>query len=310
MIEVEGLVKRYRKSGENAVDGISFHVPAGQFFAFLGPNGAGKTTTISILTTTLSPTSGRVRVAGFDVSRQAAAVRQRVGIIFQKPSLDRNLTAEENIRLHAILYGLYPFAPAYGLMPADYRRRVGELADVLGIQGDIFKPTKNLSGGMQRKLEIVRSLMHRPPVLFLDEPTAGLDAASRRNLWDYLQQVRRESGTTIFLTTHQLEEAEAADEVCIINQGRIVMSGTPAQVKEKLTEAYLMLDAAVGQREDLRGELARLGLRVVAGPPFKVSLNGFAAQHIIKGIDTPLTLLRTQSPSLEEAYLAIVKERP
>ena len=308
IIEVESLVKRYKKAETNAVDGISFKVQPGEFFAFLGPNGAGKTTTISILTTTLSSTSGAVRVAGRDISREAATVRQNVGIIFQKPSLDQNLTAEENVRLHTILYGLYPFRPAYGLMPAAYRRQVGELAELLGIERDLFTPVKTLSGGMQRKLEIVRSLMHRPTVLFLDEPTAGLDAASRRSLWEYLQQARRESGTTIFLTTHQLDEAESADRVCIIHAGRILLEGTPAELKARLTEAYLVVDAAESQHETLRRELDRLGLRVVAAPPFKVALNGSTVQEVIRSIQTPLTLVRTLAPSLEEAYLAIVKE--
>ncbi len=172
IIQVEDLVKRYKKADRNAVDGISFSVEPGSFFALLGPNGAGKTTTISILTTTLLPTSGSVKVAGFDVVRQASRVRLNVGIIFQRPSLDANLTAEENVRFHAVLYGLYPFRPSFRLMPAVYRKQLLELAELLDLREDIFKPIKTFSGGMMRKLEIVRSLIHRPRVLFLDEPTA------------------------------------------------------------------------------------------------------------------------------------------
>src|SRR5207302_2793462 len=183
------------------------------FFAILGPNGAGKTTTISVLTTTLQPTSGTVKVAGHDITREASEVRRNVGIIFQNPSLDSNLTAEENVRFHAVLYGLYPFRPAFSMMPRTYQEQVRELARVLGIEAEIFKPIRTFSGGMKRKLEIIRSLIHRPLVLFLDEPTTGLDAASRRNLWAYLRQARAESGTTIFLTTHYLEEAEQADRI-------------------------------------------------------------------------------------------------
>ncbi|HEU4674163.1 MAG TPA: ATP-binding cassette domain-containing protein, partial [Candidatus Limnocylindrales bacterium] len=190
IIAVEGLVKRYRKAERNAVDAISFEVEGGEFFALLGPNGAGKTTTLSILTTTLAPTAGRARIDGLDVVTDAAAVRQRVGIIFQRPSLDRNLTGEENVRFHAILYGLYPYAPGYRLMPAGYRRQVEDWAELLGLGRDIFKPVRTYSGGMLRKLEIVRSLVHRPRVLFLDEPTTGLDAPSRRALWSYLRDVR------------------------------------------------------------------------------------------------------------------------
>src|ERR671936_2729835 len=183
VVEVECLVKRYRGAPHNAVDSVSFGVGAGEFFALLGPNGAGKTTTISILTTTLAPTSGRVRIAGVDVRRDPAAVRRQIGIIFQNPSLDMNLSGEENVRLHAILYGLYPYRPAYRLMPAAYRRQVGDLAAVLAMESDMFRPVRTLSGGMRRKLEIIRGLMHRPRVLFLDEPTTGLDAASRRSVW-------------------------------------------------------------------------------------------------------------------------------
>ncbi len=226
MIRVDGLVKRYRKAKRNAVDGIDFEVEAGEFFALLGPNGAGKTTTLSILTTTLAPTSGRALIDGHDVVAEAAAVRRKVGIIFQRPSLDRNLTAEENVRFHAILYGLYSYAPLYRLMDPGYRRQVEESAALLGLTREIFDPIRTYSGGMLRKLEIVRSLIHRPKVLFLDEPTAGLDAPSRRTLWEYLAAVRRESGTTIVLTTHYLEEAEQADRTCILNHGRIVATGT------------------------------------------------------------------------------------
>src|SRR5947208_14830045 len=221
MISVETLVKRYKKADRNAVDGITFDVQAGEFFALLGPNGAGKTTTISILTTTLAPTAGAARIDGRDIARESSAVRRIVGIIFQRPSLDMNLTAEENVRFHAILYGLYPYAPTYGLMPAAYREQVQGLAALLGIAAELRKPMRTFSGGMRRKLEIVRSLMHRPKVLFLDEPTAGLDVPSRRTLWEYLVTIRRESETTIFLTTHYLEEAEEADHIRIIDQGKI-----------------------------------------------------------------------------------------
>jgi len=191
IFEVQNLVKRYKRADTNAVDGVSFDVQPGELFALLGPNGAGKTTTISILTTTLAPMDGRVCIAGHDLEREAAAVRREVGIIFQKPSLDLNLTAEENVRFHAVLYGLYPLRPSFKLMPRPYQQQVQELSAILEIEHDMFKPVKRFSGGMKRKLEIVRSLIHRPKVLFLDEPTVGLDPTSRRNLWDYLSTVRR-----------------------------------------------------------------------------------------------------------------------
>jgi ABC-2 type transport system ATP-binding protein len=306
IIEVHNLTKRYRHATTNAVDGISFTVAPGEFFALLGPNGAGKTTTISILTTTLSPTSGTARIAGYDVATQASQVRQSVGIIFQRPSLDLNLTAEENVRFHAILYGLYPFRPTFSSMPRSYREQLHHLAGVLDIEQEIFAPIKTFSGGMRRKLEIIRSLIHRPTVLFLDEPTTGLDPISRRNLWEYLKQVRAENETTIFLTTHYLDEAEEADTICIINKGQVVSYGSPAQVKADLIEAYLLLDAA--DRVSLRAELTRLALPFTETPMFKVYLNGRTAQQVIKAIDTPLTVLQTHMPTLEDAYLTIVEE--
>jgi ABC-2 type transport system ATP-binding protein len=248
-IEVDRLVKRYHAASGNAVDGISFTVPAGQLFCLLGPNGAGKTTTVSVLTTTLAPTAGRARIAGLDLAREQARVRRELGVVFQQPSLDLNLTAEENIRLHAVLYGLYPWRPSYRTMPAAYRRQVLQMAAVLGLSGLLRQRTRTLSGGLRRRLEIVRALMHRPRVLFLDEPTTGLDPGSRRALWAYLAQARAELGTTVFLTTHYLEEAEAADGICVLAAGQIIERGTPAQLKERqaaatLEEAYLRLIAS------------------------------------------------------------------
>jgi ABC-2 type transport system ATP-binding protein len=304
VIRVEGLVKRYRKAKRNAVDGIDLAVGPGEFFALLGPNGAGKTTTLSILTTTLAPTAGRAAIDGHDVVAQAADVRSKVGIIFQRPSLDRNLTAEENVRFHAILYGLYPYAPAYRLMPPAYRRQIEEAATLLGLTREIFDPVRTYSGGMLRKLEIVRSLIHRPKVLFLDEPTAGLDAPSRRTLWDYLASVRREFGTTIVLTTHYLEEAEQADTICIINHGRVIATGSPASLKAQLAREYLLIDAA--DRSRLTGELEQLRLRVAGAGPFEIPLDGRSTHATLRAIETPLTLVRTHAPSLEDAYLDIV----
>ena len=305
IIEVERLVKRYRRATTNAVDDVSFSVEPGAFFALLGPNGAGKTTTISILTTTLAPTSGSVRIAGYDAVRQAAEVRSAVGIIFQKPSLDLNLTAEENVRFHAILYGLYPFRPSFASMPREYREQVERLAGMLGIADTLGRPVKKLSGGMQRKLEIVRSLLHQPKILFLDEPTAGLDPQSRRNLWDYLAAIRAESGVTLFLTTHYLEEAEQVDRICVINSGRIVSLGTPAEVKAHLVQDYLLLDAA--NRDQLRAELCQRNIPFTETPLFRIDVAGAGAQAALRQIETPLTVVRTHTPSLEDAYLEIVR---
>jgi ABC-2 type transport system ATP-binding protein len=231
VIEVSGLVKQYKGAKEPSVRGISFSVERGEFFAFLGPNGAGKTTTISILTTTLAKSAGVVKIAGFDVEKEARQVREKIGIIFQQPSLDPNLSAEENIRFHACLYGMCGYRPTFRLMPAAYRTKVMELAEIVGIEDALWKPVKKLSGGMQRKLEIIRSLIHTPDVLFLDEPTQGLDAVSRRSLWDYIDDTRKRYGTTVFLTTHYIDEAEKTDRVCIIHHGKIAVCASPEEMK-------------------------------------------------------------------------------
>jgi ABC-2 type transport system ATP-binding protein len=304
VVEVERLVKRYRGAPSNAVDGLSFGVGAGEFFALLGPNGAGKTTTISILTTTLVPTSGTVRIAGVDVGRDPAAVRRQVGIVFQNPSLDMNLSGEANIRLHAILYGLYPYRPSYRLMPAAYRRHIAEMAAVLAMEAEMFRPLRQLSGGMCRKLEIIRGLMHRPRVLFLDEPTTGLDAASRRSLWAYLAEVRQRQETTIVLTTHYLEEAEAADRILIINHGQVAAQGAPGEIKARQGGESLEIDAQ--DRDALRRELRRLGLQFAETDGFVVSLDGRSAYELVRVLNTPLTVMRTRQASLEDVYLRIV----
>ncbi|MGH9126416.1 MAG: ABC transporter ATP-binding protein [Acidimicrobiales bacterium] len=327
-VEVRDLVKRYRRATANAVDGISFDVAEGQLFCLLGPNGAGKTTTVSILTTTLQPTSGEVVIAGKSLAVEPRVLRRQLGIVFQQPSLDLNLTAEENIRLHAVLYGLYPWRPAYRLMAAAYRQQVGELAEVLGVADVLHRPARMLSGGTRRKLEIVRALLHHPPVLFLDEPTTGLDPESRRNLWDYLRLARSQSGTTLFLTTHYLEEAEAADAVCVLSRGRIVETGTPAELKARHLRPVLVLGAAAGDVAALRAELAALGLS--PGPPafardgdgdggaggraadggfggrLRVLLGDRPPQAVLRSLQTELTYLRIDDPTLEDAYLDLL----
>jgi ABC-2 type transport system ATP-binding protein len=308
IIEVTDLIKQYKNTESNAVDGISFTVAPGELFALLGPNGAGKTTTISILTTMLTPTSGTALISGYDVAQNPSAVRKQVGIIFQKPSLDQNLTAEENIRFHAILYGLYPFRPTFSTMPRDYRDQVHELASILGISEDIFKPIKTYSGGMKRKLEIIRSLIHHPQVLFLDEPTVGLDPSSRRNLWKYITQVQAEKNTTVFLTTHYLEEAEQADTICIINKGSVVSYGTPSQIKRRLIETYLLVDAA--DRTKLRAELTTMSIPFIETPQFRIDMNGHDVHQLLKSIETPLTTINIHDPSLEDVYLNIIEEEP
>jgi len=300
VIEVQNLIKYYKKAEKPAVDDISFSVREGEFFAFLGANGAGKTTTISILTTTLSKTSGEVKIAGYDIEKEARKVREKVGIIFQQPSLDPNLTAEQNIRFHACLYGMCGYRPAFRLMPAAYRKRVTELAEIVGIQDALFKPIKKLSGGMQRKLEIIRSLIHTPQVLFLDEPTQGLDAVSRRSLWDYINETRSRYGTTVFLTTHYIDEAENVDTVCLIDHGKIAVCSSPDELKKSLLRHELILDAE--NRTALTSELSALGLPFTVNGRVIVPYRG-SAQEIISKLKTKLSVLRIHEPSLEDAYI-------
>lgn len=308
IIQVENLVKRYKNSSDNAVDGISFDVQEGEFFTLLGENGAGKTTTISILTTTLRPTGGRALIAGHDVAEEASAVRQEIGIIFQQPSLDLNLTAEENVRFHAILYGIFPFRPLYNLMPRAYKQKVEELATILGISDSIFRPVKTFSGGMKRKLEIMRSLLHSPRLLLLDEPTTGLDPASRRDLWAYINKVRRESGTTVLLTTHYLEEAEGADTTCVLHKGKVVSYGTTADIKRDLVEEYLIIDTDRQHRPQLRQELALRGIPFLENGQFKVDIKSAEIHDFLKAVETPLTTIQPHTPTLEDAYMAIVSK--
>lgn len=307
-IEVTDLIKRYKKSETNSVDSVSFSVEEGSFFAFLGPNGAGKTTTISILTTTLSKTSGTVRIAGYDLDTDQDAIRREIGIIFQNPTLDLNLSGEENIRIHVALYGTYSFALLFRMMSQEYRDRLMELAHLLDLTEALFKPVKSYSGGMKRKLEILRSLMHRPRILFLDEPTTGLDPVSRKAVWDYLQTVRETSRITIFLTTHYLDEAESADQVIILNKGKIIMNNTPEMIKEQLTDNKIILAGA--EMAVLEQELQKYHYHYIFdGTRFVVDLTDtLTAQTVIKSINSPLTFIKINQPTLEEAYISFISE--
>ena len=307
IIHVEKLTKRYRKAEKPAVDNISFDVQPGEFFAFLGPNGAGKTTTISILTTTLAKTSGNVTIAGYDVNTKAKDVRENVGIIFQNPSLDLNLSAEENIRLHVNLYGVYSYKPFFRLMPKEYQNQVLEMAGFMGIREDLFKPLKTFSGGMKRKLEIIRGLMNKPRVLFLDEPSQGLDAVSRRDLWIYLRNVAKNQNTTIFLTTHYIEEAENADRVCIVNHGQIIFLGTPSEMKNRLLGKYLVLDAE--NRSMLHSQIANFKSETTVDGKVKIYFEEQTPQQILAQIKMPLTCMELHTPTLEEAYMDLIENK-
>jgi ABC-2 type transport system ATP-binding protein len=236
MIQVDTLQKSF--GDFVAVRGISFEVQAGEIFAFLGPNGAGKTTTIKMLTTLLAPSGGRMAIDGLDPVRQPNDVRRRFGIVFQDPSLDGDLTAYENMELHGVLYHV----------PRRTRvERIEALLKLFELWDKRDVVTKTFSGGMKRRLEIARGLLHTPKILFLDEPTLGLDPQSRNQLWSHVKHLNATEGTTVFLTTHYMDEAErVAQRIAIIDHGAIVALGTPQELKERtgadsLEGAYLAL---------------------------------------------------------------------
>jgi len=221
MIVVEDLARRY--GDLEAVRDITFRVGPGEVFGFLGPNGAGKTTTISMLCTLLAPTRGTAAVNGFDVTRNPMDVRRSIGVVFQDPTLDEQLTAEQNLRFHAY---------AYGMARGPLAGRIDELLALVELRDRRHDRVRTLSGGMRRRLELVRGLLHRPRVLFLDEPTLGLDPQTRRLIWDYVMALRRREEVTIFLTTHYMDEAELSDRIAIIDHGSIVCLDTPDALKD------------------------------------------------------------------------------
>jgi ABC-2 type transport system ATP-binding protein len=249
MICVENLVKVYGKF--TAVDDISFSVDAGEIFAFLGPNGAGKTTTIKILTTLLKPTSGKVEIDGLDPIHAHNAVRERFGIVFQDPSLDDELTAYENMDIHGALYRV----------PRRTRaERIEMLLSLFELWDRRDDRAKQFSGGMRRRLEIARGMLHTPKILFLDEPTLGLDPQTRNQLWTHVRKLNTEERVTVFLTTHYMEEADrVAGRIAVIDHGKIVAQGSPAELKQQtsaqtLEEAFLALTGSSIRDEEADGK--------------------------------------------------------
>ncbi len=232
-IEVTGLEKRY---GEvEAVRGIDFRVEPGETFGFLGPNGAGKSTTINILCTLARPTGGSARVAGHDVRTERDAVRRSIGLVFQDPTLDVDLTAEQNLRFHGELYGV---------PKADLDRRIDDLLGLVGLSERRKSVVETFSGGMKRRLEIARGLLHSPRVLFLDEPTIGLDPQSRASVWEYVRALKEREDITVFLTTHYMDEAENCDRIAIMNAGRIVAQDTPEALKAAVGKDRVQITTA------------------------------------------------------------------
>ena len=245
IIEVKNLVKKFGDVA--AVNNISFEVKKGEIFAFLGPNGAGKTTTIKMLTTLLHPTSGNLTLNGHDPVSEPNEVRRSFGIVFQDPSLDDELTAWENMEFHGVLYDV----------PKKIRReRIEYLMNFVELWGRKNSLVKEFSGGMKRRLEIARGLLHHPKIIFLDEPTLGLDPQTRNHMWNYLKELNKNEGTTIFFTTHYMEEAEKiAQRISIIDHGKIISSGTAEELKKganaaSLEDAFLNLTGKSIRQED------------------------------------------------------------
>lgn len=291
-IHVADLAKRY--GAVDAVRGVSFDVKHGELFAFLGPNGAGKTTTINMLCTLARPSAGSARVAGFDIERQAQQVRQHIGLVFQNYTLDPQLTAEENLRFHAVLYRV-PRHEVPGRM-----ERVLKLVDLLDRQDS---RVSTFSGGMIRRLEIARALLHTPQILFLDEPTVGLDPQTRSRMWHDVLQMREED-VTIFLTTHYLDEAESADRIAIMDHGQIVACDTPTALKAEVGADAVDLvtaDDTVARESLLRcgydTHLTADGLRVYV-PDGERAVSGLVAS-----VGVELRQLRVHRPTLDDVFM-------
>ena len=296
VIVVQGLAKRF--DAVEAVRGIDFSVKRGEVFGFLGPNGAGKTTTIKMLCTLLSPSAGTAQLAGFDVSARPDDVRRAIGIIFQDQSLDDRLTAAENLRLHAV---------AYRVPRAERMARIDEVLAFVELTDRKNDIVRTFSGGMKRRLEIARGLLHRPQVLFLDEPTIGLDPQTRRKTWEVLRALREKYGTTLFLTTHYMDEAEYCDRIAIIDHGKIVALDTPEALKRGVGNDLVQVrtpepDVVIRLLKDKHG---LQGTKTPEGVTFGVE-NGEA--FIVKFLTEdkpPLQGINVHRPTLDDVFLSL-----
>ena len=238
IIEARNLTRRF--NGLTAVDHVNLDVEEGEIFGFLGPNGAGKTTTIKMLTTLLRPSEGWARICGYDVVRQPDLVRRSIGVVFQEPALDDQLTGRENLDFHARLYGL---------SRREREERIEEVLRLVGLRDRADELVKSYSGGMRRRLELARGFVHHPKVLFLDEPTLGLDVQTRRAIWNYIMELNRREGITIFLTTHYLEEADKlSDRVAIIDRGKILAVDSPRNLKDRIGSDVISLTCSEPSR--------------------------------------------------------------
>jgi ABC-2 type transport system ATP-binding protein len=296
VIQATGLVKKY--GNLEAVRGIDLEVRPGEIFGFLGPNGAGKSTTISILCTLLLPTAGTARVAGIDVVREPARVRRRIGLVFQEPSLDDQLTGRENLEFHAYIYSV----------PSDIRRgRIDQMLELLQLTDRASSQVRTYSGGMKRRLEIARGMLHEPQVLFLDEPTLGLDPQTRRSIWTHLNELRSRTGITIFMTTHYMDEAEYCNRIAIIDRGQIVALGTPDELKAKVGgDVVTMTSTQAGAAAEEIQKLLRvtpvhddgtLRMEVPDGKKF--------VPRLVRELTVPVDTISMRRPSLDDVFLKL-----
>jgi ABC-2 type transport system ATP-binding protein len=300
-IVASGLVRHFGSDGSlvRAVDGVDLEVHQGEIFGLLGPNGSGKSTTVRMLTTLLRPTDGSARVAGFDVVRQADSVRRSIGVALQDAAIDPLMTGNELLELQAVLYGI---------APASVRRRADELLERVGLTAAADRRVGTYSGGMRRRLDLALSLIHQPTVLFLDEPTTGLDPMSRITLWEEVRRLNRE-GTTVLLTTQYLEEADQlADRVAIIDHGKIVKLGTPTELKAEVGAPTLQISVTPAEADGAKTVLARFGeLRPTAEGTLGVGLPGGAGQvtEVVRALDDAgiaIHHLELNEPSLDDVF--------
>ncbi|HJT38409.1 MAG TPA: ATP-binding cassette domain-containing protein [Actinomycetota bacterium] len=299
-VQVRGLGKTYR-GGVEALKDVSFEVAGGEAFGLLGPNGAGKTTTIGVLTTTIRPTIGEIRVGGFDVATQARSARSVSGIVFQDAVVDRALSGRANLTLHARLWRV----------PRDRARaRIDELTDVMGLGDVIDRPVRTYSGGQRRRMEIARAVLAQPRVLFMDEPTVGLDPTIRHELWSLIGDLRAHEGTTLVLTTHYLEEAERlCERIAIMDRGRVVAMDEPAALLSQLGEEMLEVDGAsesvtqlLGDRGIPVGDVFRLGSTITV--PFQNG-DGDAAVRALRDSSLQIRSISVRRPTLDDVYLRL-----
>jgi len=296
IIRVENLTKKF--GNIVAVNDVSFEVEEGTIFGFLGPNGAGKTTTINILCTLLAPTSGSASINGHDCYRESAEVRKSIGIVFQDSSLDKDLTARENLMFHAYLYNVEK---------SERKQRVEDALKFVDLRERGDDLIKKYSGGMKRRLEVARGLIHRPKVLFLDEPTLGLDPQSRSNLWEFITELPKKHNVTIFMTTHYMEEAEVCDKIAIIDRGRIIKMGTPAELKKVIGGDVIYLKTADNKKamEDIRN-LLDVEVSEREGEIFISALRGdVCIPKIIREIGESVLSVRMQRPTLNDVFLKL-----